>query len=120
MEPLIVGLQAVIALGIINVWILRFGKPSAWRGARATNMREEFAAYGLAPWTVTVIGALKLACAAALIVGIWVPGTAKPAAMALGLLMLGAVLMHGKVKDPPRRSLPAVSLLVACLVLVAV
>jgi uncharacterized membrane protein YphA (DoxX/SURF4 family) len=120
MEQLTVVLQLVIGLGIANVWLLRTQKASAWRGGNSTTMREEFAVYGMPAWSVNVIGSLKLLCAAALIVGIWVPGLAKPAAAVLGVLMLGAVLMHVRVQDAAMRSLPAISLLVACALVVFV
>lgn len=47
-------IQLVIALGILNVWLLRFGKTTAWRGGAAKNMKEEFAVYGLPSWSVGV------------------------------------------------------------------
>jgi hypothetical protein len=62
------------------------------------------------------IGFLKMLCAALLIVGIWVPVVTQPAAIALAVLMLGAVAMHVKVKDPIQRSIPAFVMLVLCLV----
>ncbi len=73
MDSAIIVLQVVIALGITNVWVVRFGKATAWRGGAATDLRGEFAAYGLPSWCMWVIGALKLSCAAALVVGIWKP-----------------------------------------------
>ncbi len=104
--------QIVIALGIANVWILRFRKATPWRGGTAGTMEEEFAVYGLPAWSVRVIGSLKLLLAAALIAGVWVPGLTQPAAIGLAVLMLGAVAMHVKVRDPLMRSLPALTLLV--------
>ena len=104
--------QIVIALGIFNVWLLRYGRPTTWRGGSAGNMKEEFAVYGLPGWSVNVIGALKLLLAAALIAGGWIPGLTRPAAIGLAVLMLGAVAMHVKVQDPLQKSLPAFTLLV--------
>lgn len=112
-------LSILIALGIFNVWFLRFGKPTAWRGGTATNMPEEFAAYGLPPWFVWVIGFLKVGLAIALVVGRWVPGVTSPAAIGMAVLMVGAIGMHLKAGDPPRKSLPAFVMLVMS-VLVAV
>ena len=111
METVVFVAQVVIALGILNVWLLRFGKATSYRGGAATSMREEFAAYGLPPASVYVIGALKLLLAAALIVAIWVPELRRPAAIGMAVLMLGAVSMHVKVKDPPVKSLPAITML---------
>lgn len=114
MDSISITLQIVIALGIVNVWVVRFGKATAWRGGAATTLKEEFAAYGLPPWSMGLIGALKLACAAALLAGIWIPELVQPAAALLGLLMLGAILMHVRVTDPARRSLPALLMLLGC------
>ena len=44
---LIMVLQLIIAVGLINVWLLRFKKATDYRGGDATNMKEEFIAYGL-------------------------------------------------------------------------
>jgi hypothetical protein len=39
---------------------------------------------------------------------------AQPAAIGLGLLMLGAFVMHLKVKDPINKALPAIAVLAMC------
>ena len=112
MEWYVTIIQLIIALGILNVWLIRFGKASPWRGGDARNMKEEFAVYGLPGWFVGLIGGLKLLFAAFLIVGIWFPMLTMPAAVGIAVLMLGAVVMHIKVKDPLKKSLPAFTLLV--------
>jgi hypothetical protein len=112
METATIVVQIIIALGIANVWLLRSGKSTSWRGGNATTMKEEFAVYGLPGWFMTVIGCLKILFAAALIVGIWIPDLRMPAAIGMAVLMLGAVAMHFKVKDPPKKALPAFTMLV--------
>lgn len=112
-------IQIVIALGILNVWLLRFGKPSAWRGGDARNMVQEFRVYGLPTWSMWLVGFIKVLCAVLLLVGIWLPSLANVAAIGLVILMLGAVAMHTKVKDPLTKSLPALSLLVLSLIVAA-
>ena len=109
--------QVVAALGIMNVWLLRPQKATAWRGGEATNMREEFAVYGLPEWFMFAVGLLKLTFAALLIAGVWFPAVTKPAALGLGALMLAAVVMHLKVGDPLRKSLPAFTVLILCVVI---
>ncbi|MGD8439253.1 MAG: DoxX family protein [Holophagae bacterium] len=116
MDTAVTVIQLVIALGIVNVWLLRFRKPTQWRGGAATNMTDEFATYGLPAWSVPLIGFLKLACAAALVAGIWVPVLVRPAAIGLAVLMLGALAMHVKVNDPVKKSVPAATMLVLCLI----
>ena len=83
-------------------------------------MKEEFAVYGLPPAMFYVVGALKLACAIALLVGVWAPAATKPGAAGLAALMAGAAVMHVKVKDPPKKAMPALTLLVLSLFVVFV
>ena len=47
MESICSIAQLIIALGILNVWLLRFNKATIYRGGSAKNMKEEFATYGL-------------------------------------------------------------------------
>lgn len=112
MEHAVTVIQVIIALGIFNVWVFRFGKATGWRGGSAVSMKEEFEVYGLPAWSVWVVGFLKLLFAACLIAGIWVPILVRPAAIGIAILMFGAVVMHIKVKDPARKSLPALTMLV--------
>lgn len=114
MEWVIVALQLVIALGILNVWLLRFGKATDWRGGGARNMREEFAVYGLPPWFMYTVGFFKILFAGLLIAGVYWRWLTPWAAAGMGVLMLGAVAMHLKVKDPPKKALPSFTLLVLC------
>jgi len=94
MQSLAILCQLVIALGIFNVWIIRYGKETNWRGGEAKNMKEEFAAYGLPGGFMIFIGAAKILLATCLIIGIWIPLLVKPAAIAMAFLMIGAVSMH--------------------------
>jgi uncharacterized membrane protein YphA (DoxX/SURF4 family) len=111
--------QIAVALGILNVWLLRSGRPTSWRGGGARSLREEFEVYGLPAWFMRAVGSLKILLAILLIAGLWVPAVTRPAALAMGGLMLGAIAMHLRVRDPWYRSLPALSLLVLCLLVAA-
>jgi len=108
------GLQLIVGLGILNVWIFRSGKSTPYRGGDAKNLREEFASYGLPFWFMCVIGVLKVGMALALLTAIWIHSLAQPAAIGLGLLMLGALAMHLKVKDPIKKALPSIVVLAMC------
>lgn len=110
--------QVVIALGIFNVWLLRFNRSTAYRGKGATNMREEFAAYGLPVWGMWLIGGLKLMLAVGLLLGLWLPSLVVPCGVGMAILMVGAVAMHFKVGDPPIRALPAFVMLVLSIIVV--
>ncbi|MFO1460618.1 MAG: DoxX family protein [Verrucomicrobiota bacterium] len=53
-----------------------------------------------------VVGVVKVGLALALIAAIWrFTLAAQPAAIGMGLLMLGAFVMHLKVKDPMKKAL---------------
>jgi uncharacterized membrane protein YphA (DoxX/SURF4 family) len=99
--------QAVLAFGLINVWVLRNKKSTAYRGKEAKSLKEEFQAYGLPHWMYIAVGTAKLTVAALLIIGFFIPHTVAPAAGILIVLMLGALAMHIKVKDPIKKSVPA-------------
>ena len=118
MEWIKIVIQLVIAASIINVWILRFGKPTSWRGGSANSMKEEFEVYGLPEWFMKLIGFFKLTLAILLIAGILLPVLTKPAAMGMAVLMSGAISMHIKVKDSLVKSFPALSLLILSLFLI--
>lgn len=118
MEYVSIIAQLLMAIGIFNVWIIRYNKSTGWRGADAGNMKEEFAAYGLPGWSVKVIGALKILLAVLLIIGIWIPVVVNPSAIGMAVLMLGAIAMHIKVKDSFKKSVPALSMLLLSLIVV--
>jgi hypothetical protein len=105
-------LQIIVALGLLNVWILRCGKKTPYRGRGAESISAEFEAYGLPVWFMWMTGALKIGVAAALLVGIWIPALVQPAALVLIVLMLGAFAMHLKVKDPFKAAVPALAMLI--------
>ena len=116
METLVIIIRVIIALGIFNVWIFRYNKESTWRGGNAKNMKEEFRVYGLPEWFIGLIGFLKLLLALLLFLSIWFPVLKIPAAIGIAVLMLGAILMHFKVKDPLKKSLPAATMFLLCLI----
>lgn len=118
MEAAVTIIQMIIALSILNVWLLRRKKATNWRGGMAQNMREEFEVYGLPGWFMGGVGFLKVLFALSLIGGIWFPALTKPAAIGMVILMLVAVSMHLKARDPLLKSLPAFTLFVLSLIVV--
>ena len=108
---LIMILQLVIAIGLINVWLLRFNKATEYRGGDAKNMKEEFIAYGLPVWLMYLVGAMKIAIAIMLVLSFWVEQLLLYNLIALASLMIAALMMHVKVKDPIKKSYPALSIL---------
>ena len=118
MENLQIAIQLIIALGIFNVWIIRINKPSKYRGGNSENMESEFKAYGFSNLVMKIIGFSKLSLAFLLILGIWFPNLIDISAILMGFLMIGAIGVHFKIKDPLIKSLPAFTMLILSAALV--
>ncbi|MGB7393006.1 MAG: DoxX family protein [Pricia sp.] len=118
MDYLDIALQLIVALSILNVWLIQYNKPTQWRGGEAKTIKEEFVVYGLPVWTCYLVGFLKVACAIGLIVAIWYPIFLKPSATGLAVLLAGSVAMHIKINDPFKKSIPALLFLAICVYLV--
>lgn len=112
MEYLIIALKLIVGLSILNVWLLRSGKRTQWRGGDAGSLEEEFKAYGLPVWFMWAVGGLKVVLAVGLLASIMYPVLEMYAAYGIAFLMLGAVSMHIKVNDPLKKSFPAFTFLV--------
>ncbi len=107
MDYLTIALQGIVGLSLLNVWLVQYNKQTQWRGGNASNIKEEFEVYGLPAWSCYLVGFLKVALAIALIAAIWFPQLLQPAAVGLAVLLCGSVIMHIKVKDPIKKSVPA-------------
>jgi uncharacterized membrane protein YphA (DoxX/SURF4 family) len=75
-------------------------------------MMDEFAAYGLPRWSVYLVGGIKIGAGLALLLGLWLPSLVLPAALVVVGLMLGALIMHLKIRDAFVKSLPALVMLI--------
>ena len=116
METITLVLQLVIACVIFSVWLIRPNWNTPYRAGDATNIKEEFAVYGLPDWSVYVVGATKIALAIALLAGYWKSELVVPAAISMAILMAGAVLCHLRIKeDSISRAIPASSMLLISL-----
>lgn len=104
-------LQAIVGLGLLNVWLLRRQSATAYRGGEAKNLKDEFAAYGLPAPMFYIVGGLKIICGVLLLVGLAYPPVVLPAAAVVAVLMMGAVAMHLKVGDPVSKFVPAALML---------
>jgi hypothetical protein len=107
-------LQVIVALGLLNVWLVRARASTAYRGGSAQSLKEEFATYGLPAWSFYAVGALKVGSAVLLLAGIWVPELIRPPALIVAALMVGALAMHARAKDAPKKFLPALLMLLMC------
>lgn len=104
-------INLIIALTLLNVWLIRFNKNTPFRGGEANSMIQEFSVYGLPSWFMYLIGFLKIMFAILLIIGIWITDLNFYSYISLSILMIGAIIMHLKVKDPIIKSVPALSIL---------
>lgn len=118
MELLRIIVQLIVGLGILNVWLVRFKSKTPYRAGQSSSMKEEFAAYGLSERTMWLVCVVKVAAAVALLIGIYLPQLVIPSAIVLAILMLVAVAMHIKLKDPAIKSLPASTILLLSVFLI--
>ena len=120
LDYLSILLKLIIFFSLMNVWFVRFSKPTPYRGGNARSMKEEFDVYGISPAGMYAVGAIKVLLAMLLIFSIWQDFYSIPAAGGMGIMMLGAIAMHIKVDDPGIRSFPAVLFLLMCVVIVLI
>ncbi|NDC22916.1 MAG: DoxX family protein [Proteobacteria bacterium] len=109
--------QFVVGLGLLNVWLIRFHQATDYRGGTAKSMKEEFATYGLPIWFCYFVGGLKVISAVLLLMGLFAPGLAVAPAGVVSVLMVGALVMHVKVHDPLKKSVPAACVLALCVLI---
>lgn len=114
-----VAAKIIIFMSIINVWFIRFNKPTPWRGGDSKSMKEEFETYRLSPAIMYIIGTIKISLAVMLLISIWIKDLSTPAAGAMGIFMLGAIAMHFKADDPSIKSFPALILFLLSIGIVA-
>ena len=105
-------LQIFVAVVLLTVWLIRSNQKTPYRGSNSSSLKNEFITYGLPLWSFYVIGFIKISLALLLLLGLWMPFLVFPSALLISLMMLGAVCMHIKVKDPLKKLLPALILLV--------
>ncbi|WP_405351846.1 DoxX family protein [Nonlabens sp. Asnod3-H03] len=117
MEYFIIALKAVVAISLLNVWLLQFNKATKWRGGNAQNMIEEFRVYGLPAWMCYAVGFFKVTLSLLLIASIWYSNLENMAAIGLALLLSGSISMHIRIKDPMFKSIPAAIFLAMCLII---
>lgn len=108
MHPLAILLQAFVASSIFFVWVVRY-----------SNIVLEFQNYRLPDWLRDLVGILKITFAVLLLIGIDRPRAAALGAIGIAVLMAGAFVTHRRVKNPPLKMLPSLTLLVLSLVIAA-
>lgn len=110
-----IALQCIVAISILNVWLVQYKKPTQWRGGDAKTIIEEFRVYGLPEWMCYFVGTLKVLLSLGLLAAIWYPNLKQFSSLGLALLLMGSIIMHLKIKDPIKKSIPAILFLLMCL-----
>ena len=111
-------INIIISLSILNVWLVRLNKKTNWRGGSSITLKEEFNNYGLPIWSFYIIGFLKINLAILLLLGIWFDQLNLLSSFIMSILMIGSIIMHLKIKDPIRKSIPAVCILFLLITLI--
>jgi hypothetical protein len=101
MHDVTICLQALVAASIFFVWVVRYD-----------NIIEEFKQYRLPDWLRDLVGILKLTLSVLLLIGIERGRFAIAGGLGIAFLMACAFVVHLRVKNPPFKMLPCVTLLV--------
>ncbi len=109
-------LSVIVGLTVINVWLFRSGKSTSYRGGDANSLMEEFIVYGLGDYFLT-IGIIKVGLAILLILSLYFQKLRLISASGIGIMMLVAIYMHFSVGDELIKSMPALVMLLSCLII---
>ena len=108
-------LLVVVSVTVITAWTYNINLDTTFRGGDATNMIEEFEAYGLNQTTMVVVGIFKVSCAIMLLFGLKYRKLILPAAGVMALFMIAAVYFHFSISDPIIPTAPSLLMLASCL-----
>ena len=115
MKAILKILLVVVSVTVITAWTYNINLDTTFRGGDATNMIEEFEAYGLNQTTMVVVGIFKVSCAIMLLFGLKYRKLILPAAGVMALFMIAAVYFHFSISDPIIPTTPSLLMLVSCL-----
>lgn len=101
--------QLIISISIVIVWVFRFD-----------NIVKEFEQYGLSSLIRSIVGSSKIALATLIVAGIWYPSLVLIPVLLMAFLMISAQYFHFKVNNSWQKRMPALFLLVLCLLIAAI
>tara|TARA_B100001173_G_scaffold293462_1_gene286542 strand:+ start:188 stop:571 length:384 start_codon:yes stop_codon:yes gene_type:complete len=104
----------LVAITVLSAWTFRLEMDTIYRGADASNMIEEFQAYGLNQTTMIVVGIFKVMCAIFLLLGLKFEKLVSPAAFVMGTFMLAAIYFHISISDPIIPTVPSAVMFLSC------
>ena len=107
-----------VAVTVLSAWTFRLEMDTIYRGADASNMIEEFQAYGLNQTTMIVVGIFKVMCAIFLLLGLKFEKFVTPAAFIMGTFMLAAIYFHLSISDPLIPTAPSIMMFLSCLAII--
>tara|TARA_B100001029_G_scaffold21271_2_gene14214 strand:- start:1801 stop:2187 length:387 start_codon:yes stop_codon:yes gene_type:complete len=107
-----------VAVTVLSAWTFRLEMDSIYRGADASNMIEEFQAYGLNQTTMIVVGIFKVMCALFLLLGLKYEKFITPAAFVMGTFMLAAIYFHLSISDPIIPTVPSTMMFLSCIAII--
>lgn len=105
LQIIVIVMQFIIALSILNVWVLRYDTIAA-----------QFKEFELPTWVRNIVGIIKGTLCIMLIAGIWYYMLAVIASIGISILMFFAFLSHLRAKHEMSKSLPALGLSILCIV----
>ncbi len=115
MKAILKILIIIVSVTVITAWTYNINLDTTFRGGDATNMIEEFEAYGLNQTTMVVVGIFKVSCAIMLLFGLKYRKLILPAAAVMALFMIAAVYFHLSISDPIIPTAPSLLMLASCL-----
>ena len=108
-------LIVLVSLTVITAWTYNLNLDTTFRGGDATNMIDEFEAYGLNYTTMVVVGIFKVACALMLLFGLKYKKLILPASGVMTLFMIAAVYFHISISEPIIPTFASLLMLVSCI-----
>ena len=105
----------IVGITVLSAWTFRLEMDTIYRGADASNMIEEFQAYGLSQTTMVVVGVFKVVLALMLLLGLKFKKLIIPAAAGMALFMTAAVYFHFSISDPIIPTAPSLAMLMSCI-----
>ena len=108
----------LVAVTVLSAWTFRLDMDTIYRGADASNMIEEFQAYGLSKTTMYIVGIFKVLFAILLLTGLRYKKLITPSAVVIGSFMLAAIYFHLSINDPLVPTFPSSLMFISCVLIV--
>ena len=118
MKVILKILLVVVSVTVITAWTYNINLDTTFRGGDATNMIEEFEAYGLNQTTMVVVGIFKVLCAIFLLLGLKFKKFITPTAFIMATFMLAAIYFHLSIGDPIVPTFPSLLMFLSCITII--